>query len=155
MRQCTDLSSNKMMIQKGNCPIFWTTPIIPGQTIKYCVFKQKLELHLPKTKQQPTFFHPSTEPSATSPVPFFSNMISSNNSFEQISISQLIQRKVAAVELTVDAGMDELIDKVSQVTVQSSSFLFVWYLLLQCLKDENRLNKVLSSQTTWSAFKKI
>ena len=67
---------------------------------------------LPETNSQPnSSSHPVTEP----PPPPTSSMRTPENSFEHGLILESIQRQVATVEQTMNTGMDELADNVSQV----------------------------------------
>ena len=103
----------------NNRPVCRYIPKVPGHLIEHCPVIQRLGLCLPDTNSQPTSSsRPVTGP--TPPSPPTSPMRSHENSYEHGSILESIQRQVATVEQTMNAGMEELVDNVSQVTVSTS-----------------------------------
>ena len=97
MRVSTDSSSTKPLITDTNCPVCQNSPGIPGHTLQQCLVVRHLRLRLPDTTPPPSpSFCPVTEyPPLSLPT---APMRSHEDSNEQGSISESIQRQVATVE---------------------------------------------------------
>ena len=80
-------------------------PNIIGHTIENCPIIMQHGLRFP----DPLVTQPSSNPTADLPPP-------SSPTIENSSILGSIQRQVATMEQTMNNGMDELVDNVSQVT---------------------------------------
>ena len=89
----------------ANCALCCESPNIIGHTIENCRIIMQHGLRFP----DPLVTQPSSN-STTEPPPLSSQTI------ENSSISGSIQRQVATMERTMNNGMDELADNVSQVT---------------------------------------
>lgn len=114
MRQSTTSISSESTIT-DNCPVCQHSPNVPRHTIENCPVVMQLGLRLPdKPPQQTPSFRPAT--GHPPPSPPTTPMRSNENSNDQGSISESIQRRVAAVEQTMNNGLEELVHNVSQVT---------------------------------------
>ena len=114
MRVSTESISNEPLIT-NNCPVCQNSSNVPEHTLEHCPVIMQSELRLPDITSPPTpsFRLVTGHPPPSQPT---TPMRSHEDSNEQGSLLEWIQRQVVTVEQTMNDGMEELADSVSQVT---------------------------------------